>query len=311
MKKELFVMLLLLVCLSLGNVAMAQSLHRENGWYNILDGKKDSIAEVPIVTVKDFIALRLDSTGFPDHTYFQISGTVSKHKRNKWADATEKAIGKRIGFIFRNKVVTAPQVNMRLESGNFAISALHGDNLKEMFYEIRQEKVDSIESLFNGWGENSTYYALSKNEADSMIMAMDYWEASEWKDMVTNPMDHYWYGELDTVEYNKLEKDLEVELQKHKLSSRAADYMASSVYKDYKTYISEHPDYINLMFLGFLFKESPKGLYGYLIDDIIKSCYPEAPSIRVFVEDTDNKDDETFAILKYQKRIWRLMNQEQ
>lgn len=139
--------MILPVCLLCGSSAMAQSFPRENGWYNILDGRKDSIAEVPIVTVKDFDALSLDSTVFHDHTYFQISGTVSKHKRRKWADATEKAIGKRIGFVFNNKVITAPQVNMRIESGNFAISAPHGDNLKELYREILQEKAEGINGV--------------------------------------------------------------------------------------------------------------------------------------------------------------------
>lgn len=274
MKKKL-IRVILLVCLLCGSSAVAQSLPRENGWYNILDGRKDSIDEVPIVTVKDFDVLSLDSTVFHDHTYFQISGAVSKHKRRKWADATEKAIGKRIGFVFNNKVITAPQVNMRIESGNFAISAPHGDNLKELYREMLQEMADSVESLLSD-----------------------------------NFLDHYRYGELDTTEYARLERKLEEELRKYKLSSRAVDYMTSSAYKDYKSFIGEHPDYINLMFQGFLFQESPRGLYGYLIDDIIRYRYPEAPSIREAVETTDDSDDEAFAVLGYQKEIWRLMDRE-
>lgn len=309
MKKKLFVMLLS-ACLLVGSAAMAQSFPRENGWYNILDGKKDSIAEVPIVTVKDFVALRLDSAVFQGRMQFQIAGTVSEHKRGKWADATEKAIGKRIGFVFNNKVIADPQVNMRIESGRFAISAPHGDNLKELYREILQEKTDSIERLFTGWDKDSLYYTLSRHEKDSIIMAIDYWEAAEWRDISANPLNHYWYGELDTTEYARLERKLEEELRKYRLSSRAVDYMTSSAYKDYKSFISEHPDYINLMFQGFLFQESPKGLYGYLIDDIIRYRYPEAPSIREAVESTDNKDDEAFAVLGYQKKIWRLMNEE-
>lgn len=302
--------MMLSACLLWGSAAMGQSLQRENGWYDILDGRKDSIAKVPIVTVKDFVALRLDSAVFQGRMQFQISGTIGEHKRGKWADATEKAVGKRIGFVFNNKVITNPQVNMRIESGRFAISAPQGDNLKQLYREILQEKVDSIESLFAGWDKDSLYYALSRYEKDSCIMAMDYWEAAEWKDISTNPLDHYWYGELDTTEYARLERKLEEELRKYKLSSSAADYMTSSVYKDYKSFISAHPDYINLMFQGFLFQESPKGLYGYLIDDIITYRYPEAPSIREAVKSTDNSDDEAFAVLKYQKGIWRLMNRE-
>uniref|UniRef100_UPI003FEF8807 hypothetical protein n=1 Tax=Prevotella sp. TaxID=59823 RepID=UPI003FEF8807 len=35
------------------------SAHRENGWYGIYDGRKDSIALRPVVTVKEFVGLRL------------------------------------------------------------------------------------------------------------------------------------------------------------------------------------------------------------------------------------------------------------
>lgn len=35
--------------------------HYENGWYHILSQQKDSIAEESIVTVKDFVSLRMDS----------------------------------------------------------------------------------------------------------------------------------------------------------------------------------------------------------------------------------------------------------
>ncbi|WP_101688478.1 hypothetical protein [Dysgonomonas massiliensis] len=140
-------------------------------------------------------------------------------------------------------------------------------------------------------------------------MEIDYWEASELKDIVTNPLDYYWYGELNTVEYKNLEEALREELQRPNLSSHSEDYMKSTAYQNYKDYIYENPDYINLMFQGFLFSESPKGLYGYLIDDIIKNKYPQAPTIREYVEKTDNRDDEQFAVLHWQKRIWKLMNQ--
>lgn len=91
--------------------------------------------------------------------------------------------------------------------------------------------------------------------------------------MGTNPLDHYWYGALDTVEYKNLEKALQEELQEPKMqnfSSHSEDYMKSTAYRNYKNYISKHPEYINLMFQSFLF-EGPKGLYGYLIDDIIEN----------------------------------------
>ena len=90
-------------------------------------------------------------------------------------------------------------------------------------------------------------------------------------------------------EYKKLEIALFEELQKPNFSSRAEDYMKSEAYLNYKTFICKNPDYIEMMFRCFLFKSNPQGLYGYLIDDIIKGV--DVPT----VED-------------YQKTIRKLMN---
>ena len=86
--------------------------------------------------------------------------------------------------------------------------------------------------------------------------------------------------------------------------------MQSAAYKAYKQYLCAHPEYINLMFQGFLFTEPASGLCGYLVDDIVKSRFPEAPSVRTMTAKTDNPDDEMLAKLKYQKAVWRLMNKE-
>lgn len=125
-----------------------------------------------------------------------------------------------------------------------------------------------------------------------------------------NPESHYWWGNLDTATYNKLESALREELVKPNFSSRAEDYMKSDAYKMYKAYLCENTDYINLMFQGFLFTEPSAGLCGFLVDDIVKSRYPTAPSIRAMTTETDNQDDEMFAKLNYQKAVWRLMNKE-
>ena len=50
-------------------------LHRENGWYLITDGQKDSLANSPMVTVKDFAAIELVSD---DYGLRVISGKVNK-----------------------------------------------------------------------------------------------------------------------------------------------------------------------------------------------------------------------------------------
>lgn len=63
-----------------GNFASCTQIpkfHYENGWYHILSKQKDSIAKEPIVTVKDFVSLRLYSNG--NRTYVMV-GQTSKHK---------------------------------------------------------------------------------------------------------------------------------------------------------------------------------------------------------------------------------------
>lgn len=303
-KKNLFGVLILFACFA--SCTQIPKPHYENGWYHILSKQKDSIAKEPIVTVKDFVSLRLDSDG--NGTYV-IVGQISKHKLKKWADETEKAIGKQIAFVLDDTVITNPQVNARIESGVFQISSPHGYDLKNIYNKIRKEKIDSIESVFKGWDKDSIYYS-SKEKADSLLFTIDYWEASEWVDMSVNSESHYWWGNLDTANYNKLESALREELAKPNFSSRAEDYMKSDAYKRYKAYLCENADYINLMFQGFLFTEPSAGLCGFLVDDIVKSRYPTAPSIRAMTTETDNQDDEMFAKLNYQKAVWRLMNKE-
>lgn len=109
---------------------------------------------------------------------------------------------------------------------------------------------------------------------------------------------------------HKLESALHEELAKPNFSSRAEDYMKSEAYNKYKAYLCENTYYINLMFQSFLFTEPSAGLCGYLVDDIVRSRYPTAPSIRAMVTKTGNQDDETFAKLNYKKAVWQLMNKE-
>lgn len=113
-----------------------------NGWYHIIAGQTDSISREPIVTVKDFVDLRIYSDEF-GHSV--ISGKVSEQKRNLWAEATEKSIGQRIGFVFNDTVITDPQVNARIESGSFQISLRHGHHLKRIYRQLLEESAtDSI-----------------------------------------------------------------------------------------------------------------------------------------------------------------------
>ena len=175
----LFAMLTSVVCTSCTNYSSHSQVvkHRENGWYRIIDGQKDSIASQPIVTVKEFAALRLDKDVFGKAA---IIGRVSKHKLQAWADSTEQLIGKRIGFIFNDSVITAPQVNMKIESGTFQITTLRNYDMSALYRSLLKEKKDSLDTLFkaNGW-ENDTplFNQLDQKKQDSIINTLDYIDA--------------------------------------------------------------------------------------------------------------------------------------
>lgn len=151
--------------------------HRENGWYRIMDGQKDSIASRPIVTVKEFASLRLEKDPFGKAV---ITGSVSKHKSRAWADSTEQLIDKRMGFVFNDSVITAPRVNVRLESGMFQIAAPGDYDISSLYRNLLKEKKDSLDALFkaNGWENDTLFFNQSDHDKqDSIINALDYIEA--------------------------------------------------------------------------------------------------------------------------------------
>ena len=125
--------------------SICQNKLRENGWYHILSGQTDSISKEPIVTTKDFIALKLDTDYFGKYV---ISGQISNYKRKKWAEETGKATGRQIAFIFNDSVITNPRVNCSIESGAFQITSVLDEKLPDIYKQLKQEKIDSIETLF-------------------------------------------------------------------------------------------------------------------------------------------------------------------
>lgn len=153
----------------------------ENGWYCIADEPKDYIIPTPIVTVKEFVALKLDSDYYG--TLHIMMGQVCRSKREAWADATEKWIGKRIGFVFNDSLITSPQVNMRIESGTFQITAPQGHGIKSLYRELLKEKEDSIDALFKANNREKDSLLLQRIDAenrDSLINALDYGEVRAW-----------------------------------------------------------------------------------------------------------------------------------
>lgn len=139
--KKICATLLLFLC-TFCFVNCNKSSYHVNGWYHIISGQEDSIAHEPIVTVKDFDALRMDSDAFGRYV---ITGQISGHKITKWANETEKAIGKQIAFVFNDSIITNPKVNCRIESGAFQISSLSDNKLPAIYRQLKKEMHANIE----------------------------------------------------------------------------------------------------------------------------------------------------------------------
>ncbi len=102
---------------------------RPNGWYLITDAATMTLDKTPIITVSGFDDVKLDSVQqpaiadlFPGQVIFQITGKIKADKVKKFADATEKAIDKQIGFLYNGEVISAPRINQRIDGGHFSIT---------------------------------------------------------------------------------------------------------------------------------------------------------------------------------------------
>lgn len=96
----------IITCLILG---ACSSAHRVNGWYPVADSPENKIEGKAIVTSKDFDAVSLDTVTSPDIAI--IEGKLKADKVQKWADATESRIGKRIGFVFNKSICCSKLIN--------------------------------------------------------------------------------------------------------------------------------------------------------------------------------------------------------
>ena len=123
-----------------------ESVYRQNmqdsilvtGWYYILgneNGFKRQLDKTeiiyyidpkPILVKEHFDKIEIYKTNFQGQydDYIGLSIRISKNCEGIWADATEKSIGKKLGLIIDNVLVSAPTVNMRIEGG---VSALNRD----------------------------------------------------------------------------------------------------------------------------------------------------------------------------------------
>jgi len=112
-----------------------------NGWYHLKENGKE-IKGKAIVTVKDFKEINLNSDSFGESPFYQITGTLKENKIKTFAKATEKAVGKQIGFLYNEEIISAPMINMPIETGNFSISNLSfkdKDRAIEIFEGLKRE----------------------------------------------------------------------------------------------------------------------------------------------------------------------------
>ena len=101
-----------------------------------MDFPENKIEGEAFVTAKDFAEVSLDTVSIPDMAV--IEGRLKAAMIQKWADATEAKIGKRIGFIFNDSVIMAPTVNCRIENGSFTINSQDKVLMLEIFNSMKE-----------------------------------------------------------------------------------------------------------------------------------------------------------------------------
>ena len=81
--KVLFILLSFSLCFPL--IAVSQNTHRENGWYHVIDNKKDSLSIEPILTVNDFATLELDTSNLGKRDVLdRFNNIINRCEREKF-----------------------------------------------------------------------------------------------------------------------------------------------------------------------------------------------------------------------------------
>lgn len=131
--KEIILLLSFPLMIEVSSCSLA---HRADGWYPVADIPENMIEGEAIVTTKDFEICILDSVSYPD--MIVITGKLKEDKIQKFADASENRIGKRIGFVYKDSVIMAPTVHCRIESGTFTINSNDKNLILEIFNSLNQ-----------------------------------------------------------------------------------------------------------------------------------------------------------------------------
>lgn len=121
MKIIVLLKLLLLCCLVSCSV---KNMQQSNGWYYTQSIQQNIFIKEPIVLVEDFYAIKLDSfrSRNDNGTIYQITGSLNNGKVKYWENATKKAIGQEMKFVFKNNVLSTQLVNNQIKNGRFCFT---------------------------------------------------------------------------------------------------------------------------------------------------------------------------------------------
>lgn len=136
MKNIIRVLLIILFLIS-----ACGSRHKIDGWYPVADYPDNTVVGKPLATVRDFDVITLERVTqiVEGDTVKQvlIYGKVKPEMKRSWADGTERLIGHRLGFIYNDSVIMAPNINVRIESGSFEISSPDSTLIKRIYNSIK------------------------------------------------------------------------------------------------------------------------------------------------------------------------------
>lgn len=121
----------LLLCMVIGACSPTRHV---NGCYPITDLPENKIDGKVIVTVSDIAAATLDTVTSPEIAVIEVK--LKPDKILIWADATEQRIGKRIGFVYNDSVITAPKINCRITGGTFTINSENKSLILDIYSSI-------------------------------------------------------------------------------------------------------------------------------------------------------------------------------
>ena len=117
----------------------AQQTKFETGCYFVIDnaagsclkpqpdksGRSYCLETKPIVTKIDFLVVELNEFILDQKTEYALIIRLNDKGRDEFAKATARYTGKRIAFVIDNRLIMAPVVKARIESGIIRLDTLH------------------------------------------------------------------------------------------------------------------------------------------------------------------------------------------